>query len=178
MDNTANVLLFPASPKQTDIINGITGSGSADNTSGEIQDQLKNEAETVNDINNSSATNPAIGHIITMANATVMGVEKYMDEKDFQRQYMDSLDRNLSEIRKESSENRREIKNDIHHYIDTVAKKFDDSMDIMNRGLDDLSKKINRMETTTDAAKRHIDTVGVGVILGLIATLAAIIFKT
>lgn len=109
------------------------------------------------------------------------GIQSIMDNNDWAKQYIESVDRNISEIRKESNENRREIKSDIHDYINAVNKKIDDSveesrnmrLEIKNE-LNELKSEFQETKNETIQTRRHVNNMMITMIIGLAGIFLAV----
>lgn len=105
---------------------------------------------------------------------------KDMDNNDWQKQYVSSLDRNISEIRKENAETRKEIKEDmkgyvseIHSYIDIINTKYDLTMDIVK----DIKSEMKDIGKDNSDTRKWIVGVGITVFFSVAGLILAVILK-
>ncbi len=110
--------------------------------------------------------------------------EGKMDNNDWAKQYIESVDRNISEIRKESNENRREIKEDIrsyvkdtHDYINVLVKKTDDYLEETRVSRQEIKDEIRDIKKDNTDTRKWILGVGISVIVALVALGVTIILS-
>ena len=107
-----------------------------------------------------------------------------MNENDWAKQYIESVDRSISDIRKEGNENRREIKNEIRAYAQDINKKFDITMDELRQtrkevreDVSDIKQDIRDIKKDNNDTRKWILGVGISVIVAIAAMAITVILS-